>query len=297
VRLPKAVSGALRSVEAGPAWSGPCPVAESSTGQVVGGAHTAITHARTWLDAHPTATDAGYVLPPLIARLASDELDSEILQMVDRWVELNTADHGIGFIAKHLSRKGAMTDTVAAGVVALAKAKPYDDEIVWHLTPIARRLDNYSSLTADVIAALESCLRVLPDQETVVNFHSQFDGLLEYLVRQTGCCCGIAAARLDDIIDAWLDRPESLTHKCSRGSYYTALLARILSLLYAGRFSSDDQRALLERLRAWVKHWQLGARRAKNRGYRPYRSSRNYRAEPEARLPRLIGANNRECSH
>jgi hypothetical protein len=83
-----------------------------------------------------------------------------------------------------------MTDTVAAGVVTLAKAKPHDDEIAWHLTPIARRLDNYSSLTADVIAALESCFRVLPDQETVVNFHSQFDGLLEYLVRQTGCCCG-----------------------------------------------------------------------------------------------------------
>jgi hypothetical protein len=220
-------------------------------------AQAAISHARAWLKIHPTTISAGFILPPLIARLTNAELDSEILQIINHWVEFNAADHGIGFIAKHLARKGAMTETVAAGVVTLAKTNPYDDEIAWHLSPIARGLDRYSSLTADVMSALEACLRSLPAQEdSAVNNDSQFDGLLEQLARRVSCCSGIAAARLDDIIDAWLDRPESLTHKCAQGTYYTALLARILSLMYSGRFSSDGQQALLKRLRSWVDHWQ-----------------------------------------
>ena len=216
----------------------------------------AVEHAQAWLAAHSTTPEAGYVLPPLAMRLPIEELDSAFLEKVDRWVESNTTDPGISFIAKYLNRKGVITERIAMGVVKMVTANPRDENIAWDLSPVARTLDQYPSLAADVITALEMHLRMLPLETTRINSRSQFDGMLEQLARRACCRNGIIAARLDDLIDMWLDRPESLTSSTTEGSYFNALLSRILSLVYAGRFSRNDRRSLLERIRTWIGHWQ-----------------------------------------
>jgi hypothetical protein len=158
-----------------------------------------------------------------------------------------------------------MTERIAAAIIQIVTENPSDRETVWHLSPLARCIDHYPSLAGKLISALELHMRMLPNEVTDVNDQSQFDGMLEQLTREVNFCCGVIAARLDDIIDTWLDRPESLTGNCAAGSYFNALVARILAMAYSGRFGPDQQPLLLERIRIWIGRWRCSKSEAQRR--------------------------------
>ena len=220
-----------------------------------GPAEAAVTHALTWLDTHPTVLEAQYVLGPLIVRKGLFGLSASFTGIVDHWLELHPS--GAGYMSKYLVRKGEFTERIAAMIVEWARAHPGDEDIAWRLAGLAKKLDDYPALSNDFLTVLEISFRILADTTNVLNAQSEIDGLFEQLARSRATYCGLAAARLDDLILIWLSRPEALSENCSRGTYFTGLTSRIISLMYAGRFGTEDRAVMLDRLRTWIGYWKI----------------------------------------
>ena len=219
-----------------------------------GAAGAAVTCALAWLDAHGTTLEAQFVLGPLVAHKGINGLQAVILEDVDRWLEVHPSE--AVYISKYLARQKLFTQRIAAAIIGWAKANPGDEDIGWRLSGLARKIDHYPALSSGLLDAVEYSFRALPSDVNGLNAHSEVDGLLENLARARSMYCGLAAARLDDLIIAWLSRPEALTTNCSKDTYFTGLTSRIISLMYVGRFEVEEATLLLDRMRIWIGNWQ-----------------------------------------
>jgi hypothetical protein len=208
---------------------------------------------RCWLDSHGDTPEAGYVLPPLLALVSED--DSDVRDRAERWVCVNPTDPGIGFVAKYLSRRGWLNERIATVLIQGARTNPGCDDLAWRLAGVAKQLSAFPGVIHDLLTVLETHLATLPPEGAgSINTKSEYDGLFEQLSRRLRT--GIAAARLDDLLDAWLRRPEALSRHCSADTYFTALVSRILSLVNSGRFTPAEVPPLLGRLKEWIERWQ-----------------------------------------
>jgi hypothetical protein len=132
---------------------------------------------------------------------------------------------------------------------------PADTDVGWRLTGVARALkkEKWDHLTDGLLHAVERTLWAMPLEATLLNDHSQFDGMFESLCRSI--LTGIPAARLDDLLRIWIARPEAFNPQCSEGTYYLGLVSRVCSLLVIGETSPPHPHALLDRLEIWVHEW------------------------------------------
>jgi len=201
-----------------------------------------VQHARNWLACYEMALDAGFVLPPLITRLGKGQLDEDLRQMADRWMTAYADDEGVIFIAKALSRHAPLTEQVAAAVIHAVLANP-------------RKMLGFLGLIPVIFEAWERHIRTLPP-EPALTVASEIDKLIDLCARSGEYRLGTPAARLDDVLMNWLDRPEALNDQCSSNTHYTALVTRALALIYSGRYAPAERDALLSRLRGWLDHWR-----------------------------------------
>ncbi|GLW25293.1 hypothetical protein Mame01_53350 [Microbispora amethystogenes] len=216
-----------------------------------------VAHSMTWLDRHGTTLEAGFVIPAVLARQKIAALPTSFPIMVEQWFDLHPADPGSGFIAKRLARQGALTERIAQAVISSARTKPDQGDIAWRLTPIARNLRDYPALADNLFDAIESHVRILPFDDISVNRDGEYDGLFEFLVRNTAYRSGIVASRLDDLIADWTRRPYAFNERCSSGSYYNGLVSRVASLTRTGHYGHEEGLSLMDRLHRWVSGWQL----------------------------------------
>lgn len=223
--------------------------------------------AQEWLAPHGRSPEAGFILPALITRLTEEELNPEFLQVIECWMEANPADATIGFVVKQASRRSALTERMAVLVIRSVQAAADTGQTAWLLTIVAQSISRFPSLAGELLSTVELAMRRLPGLDGPVNSQSEFETLLDALIHREEYHLGIFAARLDDVIIAWLDRPQSLPDECSRGFNYASLVRRAIAIAYSGRFAPGYRDALLARLRAWIPHWRCTTNDESQRTY------------------------------
>ncbi|WBB53976.1 trypsin-like peptidase domain-containing protein [Verrucosispora sp. WMMD573] len=217
-----------------------------------------IEAALAWLQQNGDTIDAGFVLSPLLAVRKLTDLPQWLSPLIDRWADKHRSAPHVVFVSKQLTRQKALTETTADVVLQWAATHPEDVDIPWRLTGIAASIDRYPNLTARLVRSVEVYLDAVEHETAeVMNGQGQLDGLIQALCRRRSLRCGLAGARLDDIILRWLAHPAALNPNCPEDSYFSEAARRVQSLVWAGRFSHQGAVDVLARLHHWISRWRV----------------------------------------
>ncbi|SFD22778.1 hypothetical protein SAMN05216284_11366 [Micromonospora sediminimaris] len=217
----------------------------------------AVDIALAWLQEYGDTVGAGFVLPPLLARRKLTDLPQWLSPLIDRWADQHRSTPHVDFVSKQITRQKALTETTADVVLQWAATHPEDVDIPWRLTGIATGIDRYPSLTGRLLRSVEGYLDAVEHDTAEVNGHGQLDGLVQALCRRHPLRCGIAGARLDDIVLRWLAHPSALNPNCPKGSQFSEAARRVQSLVWAGRFTHQGAVDVLTRLHRWIPRWRV----------------------------------------
>ncbi|TCB98337.1 serine protease [Micromonospora zingiberis] len=224
-------------------------------------AEEAVAHgvdaALTWLREHGDTAHAGFVLPPLLAIRKLTDLPQWMSPLVDRWANQHRSTPHVAFVSKQLTRQRVLTEVTADVVLEWASAHPEDVDIPWRLTGIARIIGRYPHLGDRLLRSVEGYLDAVEHETVEVNGHGELDGLIQALCRRQALRCGLAGARLDDIVLRWLAHPAALNPNCPKGSQFSEAASRALSLVWAGRYAHQDAVDVLVRLHHWIPRWRI----------------------------------------
>ncbi|WP_154686004.1 hypothetical protein [Streptomyces himastatinicus] len=216
----------------------------------------AVEHTLSWLRQHGTTIEAGFVLPPLLANYRAVNFGTAFLEDVERWISSHSMRSDVGFVAKHLGRQGLITTRMAALIIKGILDNPGAEDVAWRLTAVAKSIESHPLIAKWALIALEAHFSEGFENGGSVNARAEMDSLLEKLCRLRIFCCGISAARLDDVLQIWIFHPAAL--KCSPGSYYSATVSRVAAMVRSGRFSSNQSKELVAKMRSWTSGWECG---------------------------------------
>ncbi|MFG2061104.1 trypsin-like peptidase domain-containing protein [Micromonospora sp. NPDC048871] len=215
----------------------------------------AVDVALTWLQEHSDTVDAGFVLPRLLAIRRLADLPQWLPPLVDRWAHRHRSAPAVVFVSKYLARQNALTQITADVLLQWAADHPQDIDIPWRLTGVAAGLDRYPSLADRLLRSVEGYLDAVEHETVEVNGHGELDGLIQALCRRRVLRCGLAGARLDDIMLRWLAHPAALNQKCPKTIQFSDAVSRVLSLIWAGRYAHQEAVEVLTRLHRWIPAW------------------------------------------
>ncbi|RIW42271.1 serine protease [Micromonospora endophytica] len=216
-----------------------------------------IDTALNWLCRHGDTNEAGYVLPRLLALRKMTDLPEWLPAVIDRWADRHRSEPDIVFVTKHLSRQNALTEVTADVVLDWAAEHPHDPDIPWRMNGVATAIDRFPLLAGRLLRAVERFLDGIEGEQADVNRHGEVDGLVQSLCRPRTLRCGLAGARVDDILLRWLAHPATLNPRCSKGTHYRDKVSRACALVRAGRLSRQGAIDVLARLHTWIPHWRL----------------------------------------
>ncbi|PSL55858.1 hypothetical protein B0I31_104149 [Saccharothrix carnea] len=217
-------------------------------------AATAVAAATTWLTHHGTTPDAQFVLGRLLPMQPVGELRRTVVQWSLAWIEVNGV--GSDLVSKFVSRQRETTMHVAIKFIDWAMANPENEDVSWRLTRVARDLGKWPDLAVPLLTAVERVVWTLPAAATTINSASEVDSLMRYLCQAPALTVGIPGARLDDLLRAWLSRPESLSPHCSPGTHFLPLASRISSLFVVPGKAPNMPHETLDRLESWIHRWK-----------------------------------------
>ncbi|RIV39942.1 serine protease family protein [Micromonospora radicis] len=219
----------------------------------------AVDAALGWLQKHGDTNDAGFVLPRLLAIRKLADLPEWLSPLVDRWADRHRAAPDVVFVSKYLARQNALTEVTADVVLQWAAEHPLDVDIPWRLTGVVRGFFRYPGLAGRLLRSVEVYLDGVEGTRAGVNENGELDGLIQALCRSTEVRCGLAGARLDDIVLRWLAHPAALSPNCPPGMEFSNVVSRASSLVRLGRYARRDAVDVLTRLHVWISHWHPAA--------------------------------------
>ncbi|WP_341716668.1 hypothetical protein QQG74_22135 [Micromonospora sp. FIMYZ51] len=215
-----------------------------------------IEAALDWLQTYGDTDDAGYVLPRLLAVRRLAELPEWLPALVDRWADRHRSGTEIVFVSKHLARQNALTETTADVLLQWAADHPYDADVPWRVVGVATAIDRFPALAGRLLRSIENYLDGIEQEPTKPNQHGEVDSLIQSVCRPRTLCCGLAGARVDDIVLRWLTHPAALNPRCPEGIQFKETVSRACALVRAGRLSHQGAVGLLSRLHAWIPRWR-----------------------------------------
>ena len=217
----------------------------------------ATRHALRWLDAHHTQSDADFVLNALLATDLAAEDAARVIEQAVGWLDRHHLDHDPTFLITQLLRRDAHQWPCVYASVSWCFRNLEDPGVVWSASRIFREFDERRSVLLTYLAVVEAHFRVLPKHAVDINGDSVYDGVVDRFCRSEYASRGVLGNRLDDLVQFWVTRPESLSPNCTDGTYFNGLVTRITGLVYGGkRFDPAVSADVLTRLRAWIGHWR-----------------------------------------
>jgi hypothetical protein len=159
---------------------------------------------RRWLDLHGSEEDADYMYRAwLTAGGSFDEVREQLLA----WVHANRNRQDAKFVLKNVLQARDLPLRTVNDVLYWCASFPADEDVLWRLTGLGRRLIQVG-VGDDLLDAARAVMDALPDTLAVLP-RGQITTLISFLIQSPDLTVSPYRQEVDELIRAWLVNPLS----------------------------------------------------------------------------------------